>query len=314
MCAVKYSVHDPRRQQLATLHDGGFFEPTSRPASSSSVGSLSRGHAAVPSATGAARFRGARSVGSTMRRISEVSVYDPNTSLTGDLAVPQGGRDQPWKSPAVASFASRLGTDQSLQALVLSGPRGTALRAVGEAEDHKIASRVVTKLELRRTQLPDDAGRGLAANHGPRADPVESRLMSRGRRAAVRRGTDVALANEALARQPEQAFGAVYEYRDSCGTPHVVASTWVMPERQFALDRRQYEDVLGNRSGERGAASGRLRFPDDPTLVWAGMSGQGRGGLDAMEMAEVRRTVASERAERLHLHKLGDIKPYSRHG
>jgi hypothetical protein len=37
-----------------------------------------------------------------------------------------------------------------------------------------------------------------------------------------------------------------------------------------------------------------------------------RGSLTATEMAEVRRTVASARAERLHAKKLSDIKPYSR--
>ena len=37
-----------------------------------------------------------------------------------------------------------------------------------------------------------------------------------------------------------------------------------------------------------------------------------RGSLTATEMAEVRRTVASARAERLQAKKLSDIKPYSR--
>ncbi|CAE7021500.1 unnamed protein product, partial [Symbiodinium microadriaticum] len=95
------------------------------------------------------------------------------------------------------------------------------------------------------------------------------------------------------------AFGAVYEYRDSCGTAKVVASTASVPERQFALDQRHYENVLPAKL--------------DPKLVWVGVSG-GRGGLNDAEMSEVRRHVANARADRLHAKKLSDIKPYSRHG
>ena len=52
-------------------------------------------------------------------------------------------RAQPWRSKAVADFANRVGEDKSVVALVLEGPRGTALRAVGGQDDHNTASRAV---------------------------------------------------------------------------------------------------------------------------------------------------------------------------
>jgi len=177
--------------------------------------------------------------------------------------------------------------------MVLQGPRGVALKALGEAADHEVATRTVADIELRRQRsLPP----------GPSVDAAETRLL-RERRNAVRRGTDLALTASAAGvlqtSRPQALFGAVYEYRDACGTPKVVASTSTAPERQFALDQMHYEGALPRAS--------------EPALVWVGVSGGG-GRLDEADMAEVRRAVASRRAERLRAQKLADIKPYSRHG
>merc|ERR1719353_2204315 len=86
--------------------------------------------------------------------------------------------------------------------------------------------------------------------------------------------------NELVGKAPQPAFGAVYEYVDSCGTP-VIASTATLPERQFALDRRHHEELVKS----------------DPRIVWAGLS-SGPAGLNSSEMTEVRRSVVAERAKR----------------
>eukprot|EP00931_Biecheleriopsis_adriatica_P093516 TRINITY_DN67257_c0_g1_i1.p1 TRINITY_DN67257_c0_g1~~TRINITY_DN67257_c0_g1_i1.p1 ORF type:complete len:287 (+),score=37.29 TRINITY_DN67257_c0_g1_i1:23-862(+) len=279
MCAVKHTVYDPRQLQLATRRGGAaFFDVPSqtRSAPASRCGrpkSLPQGRALQTiSECGSPRSEAASAGGG---RHSAVAV--------------RGGREEPWRSAAVADFASGLGTG-SLEALMLQGPRGTALRAVGEAADHQVASRTVADIEGRRQQVKD----------GPSVDLAEGMMLDSGkRRNAVRRGSDLALAVPNGAQRQATSFGAVYEYRDSCGTAKVVASTNTMPERQFALDQRQHEDVLSKHR--------------DPSLVWVGISG-GRGGLSEAEMTEVRRSVVSARADRLQAQKLADIKPYSRHG
>lgn len=190
----------------------------------------------------------------------------------------------------MAEFA--VGLQQgNLEALILQGPRGTALRAAGEVVDHQVASKAVADIETRRQKL--DHG-GVS---GPTVDMAELKTFKR--RNAVPRSEDLVLAKPSEHLRQEMSFGAVYEYRDSCGTAKVVGSTAAVPEKQFALDQRHYEHNLPKQN--------------DPKIVWVGISG-GRGSLTATEMAEVRRTVASARAERLHAKKLSDIKPYSRHG
>ena len=130
---------------------------------------------------------------------------------------------------------------------MLQGPRGTALRAAGEAHDHQVASKAVAEIETQRQQIAQ----------GPSVDLAELKSFNRARRNAVPRSEDLTLAKPS-ARGP-LAFGAVYEYRDSCGTAKVVASTASVPEKQFALDQRHYEHALSKQA--------------DPHLVWVGVSG-----------------------------------------
>ncbi|CAE8700391.1 unnamed protein product [Polarella glacialis] len=280
MCAVKHTVYDPRQLQLAQRRGGDFFDVPGS-ARSAPVSSGGRGPRLSQPRTG-------------LRPISEcgAACSEVDGAPQPALAVRARAKEEPWRSPLVADFAAGLGRGVGLEAMVLQGPRGVALRAVGEAEDHQVASRKIADIEARRKQLP---------SHGPSVDLAEGRLLHDAkRRNAVRRGSDLALAVPSAALAvPSMAFGAVYEYRDACGTAKVVASTATLPERQLALDQRHYEDVLP----KSGKAS----------IVWVGISG-GRGGMDEAEMAEVRRQVASSRADRLQAQKLSDIKPYSRHG
>jgi len=167
----------------------------------------------------------------------------------------------------------------------LEGQRGTVLRAVGEAADHQVASRVVVGMEQQRLAAPD-------ADPGPQGYGGE---LARVRPPPKAMHSDV-LPRSALRGD---TFAAVYEYRDGCGTPKVVASTSSLPERQFLLDRKRHGEALAG--------------SEDAALVWVGVSG-GRGGLSEAQMTEVRRAVTDARADRLRAQKLSDIKPYSRHG
>eukprot|EP00929_Paragymnodinium_shiwhaense_P094990 TRINITY_DN55911_c0_g2_i4.p2 TRINITY_DN55911_c0_g2~~TRINITY_DN55911_c0_g2_i4.p2 ORF type:complete len:285 (+),score=51.34 TRINITY_DN55911_c0_g2_i4:77-931(+) len=284
MCAVKHTVCDPRRQQVVAGSAHFFDVPgqtRSAPTTSAGRRTCARDSAPKPPL-------------STISECGDVP-QDCASERSGALTVYRDAKHEPWRSPAVADFASQLSRDDSLKPMVLQGPRGTALRAVGEVADHEVATKTVASIEGRRKQT----------RPGPSVDHGEARLMqsgydAAGRRGGSKRGTELAIAapGGAVVR-PQAAFGAVYEYRDSCGTPKVVASTSTVPERQFALDRRQYEGALSHKA--------------EPNLVWVGMSG-GHGGLNEAEMTEVRRNVASARAERLQAQKLSDIKPYSRHG
>ena len=254
---VKHTVYDPRQLRLAKT---GFFDLPSHTRSS------------PPSRHGALKS----------------IVEDPSArSAAGDV-VPREELigPEPWRSPAVAEFATKLQQGE-LEALILQGPRGTALRAAGEVADHQVASKAVAEIESKR----------LPSIQGPSVDHAELTPFNRSRRNAVKRAEDLALAKPSVSRTP-MCFGAVYEYQDSCGTAKVVGSTSAVPEKQFALDQRHYEHSL-------------RRLQRDPRIVWVAISG-GKGGLDELEMAQVRRRVAAARAERLNAKKLSDIKPYSR--
>lgn len=275
--SVKHTVADPRQLQIAHVGEGrGFFD---FPAETRS---------APPSRSGRPPSALLAGGASTLRPIPEtVSLCNEPTSSLASRS------KEPWRSPAVADFATGLETGK-VEAMVLHGPRGLALRAAGESKDHQVATKVVADIEARKQQQK-------AVEQGPSVDLAEHNTYryNKSRRNAVPRADDLVLAVPSGAPREAPAFGAVYEYRDSCGTAKVVASTASIPERQFALDQRHYENVLPAKM--------------DPKLVWVGVSG-GRCGLNDAEMSEVRRHVANARADRLHAKKLSDIKPYSRHG
>lgn len=57
---------------------------------------------------------------------------------------------KPWQSPAVLSLAGRLGMigHDHVQPMVVEGPAGTVLSAVGEDEDHRIAGDVLQQCAM----------------------------------------------------------------------------------------------------------------------------------------------------------------------
>eukprot|EP00746_Dinoflagellata_sp_MGD_P005199 gnl/MRDRNA2_/MRDRNA2_110065_c0_seq1.p1 gnl/MRDRNA2_/MRDRNA2_110065_c0~~gnl/MRDRNA2_/MRDRNA2_110065_c0_seq1.p1 ORF type:complete len:207 (+),score=38.35 gnl/MRDRNA2_/MRDRNA2_110065_c0_seq1:69-689(+) len=186
----------------------------------------------------------------------------------------------PWESNAVRTLAERA-HDKGLASMELRGPQGIALQAIGSPEDHEVAGRVVAEIQKRGNSNQNRAPR---AQRGLTTSALEANREK---------------AAEIQARE-QLSFGAVYEHRDSCGKPRLIGSTNKMPERQFALDWKQHEEVraLGT--------NGRLRSE----LVWAGV---GRGVVGEEEMSLVREAVVHTRSERLRIEKLSGIKPYSQH-
>jgi len=190
----------------------------------------------------------------------------------------------PWQSYAVQRFAARL-TDPELArgaekpaALMLEGPQGVALQAVGEAEDHKAASKTVAEFmkgsEKRASSMPS-ATSLVKVVPGHQA-PIQPR--------------------------GKVAFGAVYEHRDCFGKPRLIGHTDVVPERQFQLDHQEHRDVQQLAKQGAPGASGHL--------VWVGV---GAGVVGEAEMLKVREAVVEARSQRLQIDKLSSIKPYSSH-
>lgn len=230
----------------------------------------------------------------------------PSTEALGTIAEVGGiqGADPslarrnapPWESAAVRDFASRLhdpaerGTQGALSAMVLEGPKGVLLQAVGEDADHKVAGQTVADIQ-KRNKAPS-APRGL--DHRPPTPPRD--------RKGKASSSELARKSAGDAQEEQVAFGAVYEHRDSAGKPRLIGSTSRMPERQLELDWRQNEDVRKLATENKGGSQA--------GLVWVGV---GRGPVGQAEMAEVRRAVVDKRSERLRIEKLSGIKPYSAH-
>ncbi|CAE7362082.1 unnamed protein product [Symbiodinium natans] len=245
--SVKHTVADPRQLQLANASSEGrgFFD---FPAETRSAPPSRSGRPPTALVAGGA---------SSLRPIPEtVSLCNEPTSASGPVATRSG--KEPWRSPAVTEFARGLETGK-VEAMVLHGPRGLALRAAGEVKDHQVATKVVAEIEAKKQEQK-------AIEQGPSIDLAEHSTYryNKSRRNAVPRAEDLVLAVPSAPLREAPAFGAVYEYRDACGTAKVVASTASMPERQFALDQRHYEHSLPAKT--------------NPNLVWVGVSGGRRNG------------------------------------
>mmetsp|Transcript_18479 Transcript_18479/g.59981 ORF Transcript_18479/g.59981 Transcript_18479/m.59981 type:complete len:255 (+) Transcript_18479:59-823(+) len=251
--AVRHTVHDPRRERVLAQREApggvGLLVPPSL--SSSAAGGRGGGYGLA--GRDLAAIDECSSVASGTSRLER----DPRPgSAAGGPRESALLRREPWRSDKVAEFAASLGQDKARDALVLEGPRGTALRAIGEAEDHKVASKMVVDIELRRAQGPASGGAG-PSSRGEQASQLQERA----------RASDGGRYNE-LAPRPrggvgeEAAFGAVYEYRDSCGTPKATA-------RRCAGRPPGAAAGLGGRFGRRRRTR---RRPDD------GGAAGGRGG------------------------------------
>lgn len=199
----------------------------------------------------------------------------------------------PWDSLAVQQFSSMMYNSSVFEAglapsaMILQAPGGhTILQAIGEAEDHKVASRTVADIQ---THLHKDGNSRLAPQG--LGGTTESQLK------VVRSGQPAPL------QQSRVSFGAVYEHRDASGKAKIVGSTAVVPEHQFQLDWQEHGVVkeLSKHSHAPGSSG---------HLVWVGV---GAGPVGEQEMARVRQAVVDARSERLKIEKLSSEKPFSRH-
>lgn len=211
------------------------------------------------------------------------------------------------------------GGEAEVEPMLIEGRRGTSLRAVGEAADHKVAGDALSQL----MQMKADRGFGRASDLEvllpPPSDMAPNRGGDTGRirggRSGVRGGGGGTTAREfedvqlgrsgrGSSQQEEYAFGAVYEHVDSFGRPRVVASVGgQQPEAKFLED------------GRRDGRVARLLTQDcgSSRVVWAGV-GKASAGIGDGEIGVMRQAIVDARSRRLNIEKLGGVKPYSAHG
>ena len=173
---------------------------------------------------------------------------------------------QPWQSPAVAALVQRTTTNEGVAPMLVEGPRGTSLRAVGCATDHRVAGDALGRCVAERKRRASARGgpevllppprAAAAASHRngalPRVAEFEDALpdLSLGRPTPLRKK-----------RHDDYVFGAVYEHVDAFGRPKLINSTAMTPERQYLEDGRNRSDVSRLLVAERGASR----------VVWAGI-------------------------------------------
>ena len=226
---------------------------------------------------------------------------------------------RPWQAPSVARLANQLarrgGAESGVLPMMVEGPMGTVLAAVGDERAHSIAGDVLSRCAEEQQQKGGGGGgdRGWRTSRNPSAVERSSRQSSRsrsgqltvrgsgggsvgGRVPQTARDAGGSGARTLVRREP--AFGAVYEHRDSFGKPVVVGETDTVPELAFERDLARHKQLRDLATYKGGSAA----------VVWAGC-GQNRDSI-----AAVRSAVAKDRAERNRCDKLAGPKPYSAHG
>ena len=183
--------------------------------------------------------------------------------------------------------------------MIIEGPRGTALRAVGSAADHAVAGDALGQCIADRKKRAVNGVEMLLPP--PLTDQEDARRLK-----PVAEYEDLPTLSKGTTRRREESdlvFGAVLEYSDAFGKPKVVNSTAMLPEQQYLEDGRTSSKVSHLLTAGRGSSS----------VVWAGV-GRRSAGVGEGEMAVIREAVVDSRAERLRISRLRSIKPYSKHG
>ena len=242
-------------------------------------------------------------------RVSRRAVSAPEGKQNGDIVVVG---EPPWMSPAVQALSSKMrgrgggiggggrgGTNTSRRLttgnrnstraaslathadgeddvlpMVVEGPKGTVIRAVGGSEDHQVAGAALAQIQLDRRI----AGKDMAAAGPPPPTPSIAHLggtgSSRSRRGisvsggggvgggggSVGAGSMVlarASTSASASRAPahDYTFGAVYQYHDSTGKAKLIGSTAELPERAFRRDMLHNTEVAKLMSGSGGDSS-----------------------------------------------------------
>ncbi|CAE7701461.1 unnamed protein product [Symbiodinium sp. CCMP2456] len=112
------------------------------------------------------------------------------------------------ESRALHRLFDRSRNDETeVKAMMLQGPAGRALLAIGTQDDHDVASRAAANIQRRTEQRP--GAKGVQVDHPSKALETSKTTLH---------------------------FGAVYEHRDFSGKPRLIGSTDKVPEQQFELD------------------------------------------------------------------------------
>ena len=182
-------------------------------------------------------------------------------------------------------LTQQLGKNKEAHALVVEGPTGDVLTAVGTDKDNSIANRILSDTQRsKKEQNNEDMNRTLNAGHTPR---FVSHHPSKHKTKATPR-----------------EFGVVYEHKDCFGKPKFIGHTGKVPEKQFSEDASQHQAVRNLLTYEQGKSE----------VVWAGTGALSRAGGGADTMENITKRIVDERAKELELNKLRGPKPYSRHG
>ena len=62
-------------------------------------------------------------------------------------------REQPWKAPSVQALSRQMGRSREANPLLVEGPAGPVISAVGRQSDHHIASDVLIRAQERRVRF-----------------------------------------------------------------------------------------------------------------------------------------------------------------
>jgi hypothetical protein len=152
-------------------------------------------------------------------------------SRSGASIVARRNIDRPWQAPSVQALSSRMGNNTTARPLLVEGPAGPVISAVGSSLDNKVANTALIEAQKRRME------QGLKM---PRKKMMNSNVVERG---------------------GGSAFGAVYEYRDSFGIPRIVSNTSSTPEGAFLSDTRQHQGIRNFMVHQGGHQN----------VVWAGV-------------------------------------------
>ena len=224
----------------------------------------------------------------------------PENSAAATALVPTNGQHAiktrqlaPWQSPAVTELAHNVGKSKpDATPLLVEGPTGTVISAIGEQRDHNIAGRAM------RDAMAQQPNRG-AIQHRP----GDLAVKPCGGAVAAAGGGKLAVSSGRNQTRNGASFGAVYEYRDSVGKPRFVGGTSDQPEGAYAHD-------FASNASVRGMFEGVNEAPGRAKVVWAAVGG---GPCGDREMEAARDAVVRDRAERQHIKELSGYKPYSRH-
>lgn len=189
---------------------------------------------------------------------------------------------RPWAAPSVQVLTSQLGKNREAHALVIEGPRGDVLTAVGCDKDNALANVVLSR--ANETPMKNESDNFLSCNAGNTPHVITGASRSRNK------------GNHRL-------FGVVYEHRDCFGKPMFIGHTSGVPEKRFVEDAAKHQPVRNLLTYEQGRSD----------VVWAGTATPSSiGGEDTMR--DITQRIVDQRAKEQHLNKLRGPKPYSRHG